>query len=66
MENLLQAPGVKFKTLSRSEMPLTSLLDELLDPLEALKDLMDLEAPEGQENQQYLPITSFPSNQPET
>jgi hypothetical protein len=64
-KNLLWTPVVKVKTLSGSETPSTSLLDELPDPLEGLEDLMDLEAPEDQENQQYPPIISFPSNQPE-
>jgi hypothetical protein len=64
-KNLLQTPGVKVKTLSGSETPSTSLSDELPDPLEGLKDLTGLEAPEDQENQQYPPIISNPSNQPE-
>ena len=66
VENLLPTLGVKFKTLSRSDMPLTLLSDELPDPLEGLEDLMDLEAPEGQENQRYPSITSSPSNQLES
>ena len=41
------------------------LLDELPDPLEGLEDLMDLEAPEDQEDQRYPPIISFLSIQPE-
>ena len=63
--NLLQTPEVKVRTLSGSETPLTSLSDELPDPLEGLEDLMDLEAPEDQENRQYPLIILFPSNQPE-
>jgi hypothetical protein len=62
-KNLLQTPGVKVKILSRSETPLTLLSDKLPDPLEGLEGLMDLEAPEDQENQRYPPIISFPSNQ---
>ena len=51
VENLLQTPGVKVKTLSESETPLTLPLDELPDPLEGLENLTGLEALEGQENQ---------------
>jgi hypothetical protein len=77
VKNLLRTLVVKVKTLSRSETPLTSLLDELPGPLEDLEDLMDLEAPEDQEdlmdleapedqeNQRYPPIISFLSTQPE-
>jgi hypothetical protein len=62
---LLWTPEVKVKTLSKSEIPLTSPLEELPGPLEGLEDLMDLEIPEHQKNQQYPPIISFPSNQEE-
>jgi len=41
------------------------LSEELPGPLEGLEYLMDLETPEHQENQQYPPIISFPSNQEE-
>jgi hypothetical protein len=56
---LLRTPEVKVRTLSKSETPSTSLSEELPGPLE------DLEALELQENQQYPPIISFPSNQEE-
>jgi hypothetical protein len=62
---LLQTPEVKVRTLSESETPSTSLSEELPDTLEGLEDLMDLEILEHQENQQYPPIISFPSNQEE-
>jgi hypothetical protein len=62
---LLRTLEVKVRTLSESETPSTSLLEELLGPLEGLEDLMDLEIPEHQENQRYPPIISFPSNQEE-
>jgi hypothetical protein len=62
---LLRTPEVKVRTLSESEIHLTSPSEELLDPLEGLEDLMDLEIPEHQENQRYPLITSFPSNQEE-
>jgi hypothetical protein len=65
VRTLLQTPEVKVRTLSESETPLTSLSEELPDPLEGLEDLMDLETPEHQENQRYPPIISFPSNQEE-
>jgi hypothetical protein len=58
-------PVVKVKTLSGSETPSILLSDELPDPLEGLEDLMDLEAPEDQENQRYPLIISSPSTQPE-
>ena len=51
VKNLLRTLKVKVRTLSRSETPLTSLLDELPGPLEGLENLMDLEAPEHQEDQ---------------
>ena len=51
VENLLQTPGVKVKTLSELETPSTLPLDELPDPLEGLENLTGLEALEGQENQ---------------
>jgi hypothetical protein len=50
-KTLLRTPEVKVRTLSESETPSTSLLDERPDPLEGLEDLMDLEAPEHQEDQ---------------
>jgi hypothetical protein len=62
---LPRTPEVKVKTLSESETPSTSPLEELLDPLEGLEDLMDPEIPDHQEIQQYPPIISFPSNQEE-
>jgi hypothetical protein len=64
-KNLPWTLEIKAKTLSGSETPLTSLSDELPDPLEGLEDLMDLEAPEDQENRRYPPIISSPSNQQE-
>jgi len=63
--NLLQTPEIKARTLSESETPSTLPLDGLSDHLEGLEDLMDLEAPEGQENQPYPLIILFPSNQQE-
>jgi len=51
VRTLPQTPEVKVRTLSESETPLTSLLEELPDPLKGLEDLMDLEIPEHQENQ---------------
>ena len=51
-ENLPQTPEVKPKTLSKSETHSTSHLDKLPDPLTGLEDLMDLEALEGQEDQE--------------
>ena len=63
--NLPQTLEIKVRTLSGSETPLTSPSAELPDPLEGLEDLMDLEALEDQENQQYPPIISSPSNQQE-
>ena len=62
---LLRTLEVKVRTLSESETPSTSLLEELPGPLEGLEDLMDLETQEHQENQRYPPIISFPSNQEE-
>jgi len=62
---LPQTLEVKVRTLSESETLLTSLLEELPDPLEGLEDLMDLEIPEHQENQRYPLIILFPSNQEE-
>ena len=59
---LLRTPEVKVRTLSESETPSTSLLEELPGPLEGLEDLMDLETPEYQKNQRYPPIILFPSN----
>jgi hypothetical protein len=64
-KTLLRTPKVKVRTLSESETPSTSLLEELPGPLEGLEDLMDLEAPENQEDQRYPPIILFPSNQEE-
>ena len=64
-KNLPRTPEIKVRTLSESETPLTLPSDELPDHLEGLEDLMDLEVPEDQENQQYPPIISFPSNQQE-
>ena len=69
---LLRTLEVKVRTLSGSETLSTSPSAELPDPLEgledltdleALEDLTDLEALEDQENQQYPPIISSPSNQ---
>jgi hypothetical protein len=65
VRTLLQTPEVKVRTLSKSETPSTSLSEELPGPLKGLEDLMDLETQEHQENQRYLPIISFPSNQEE-
>jgi hypothetical protein len=48
---LLQTPEGKVRTLSESEKPSTSPLEELPGPLEGLEDLMDLEILEHQENQ---------------
>jgi hypothetical protein len=42
-KNLPRTPEIKVRTLSGSETPSISLLDELPDPLEGLEDLMDLE-----------------------
>jgi len=46
VKNLLRTLEVKVRTLSGSETPSTSPLDELPGPLEGLEDLMDLEVPE--------------------
>ena len=67
--NTLRLPT---KTLTTSETPSTSPLDEPLEALEDLADLLDLEDPEDLETHmdrdhtQYHQHSSSPSTQPET